>query len=111
MAIMRNLLLILLALFFSTSTCQKKTETAQEQKMLVVQDTLNKYQLDSALTADELSYDIENDWIDLQVLNEEKSDVLHKYLYISELNDSTGTVYTLWSYMDTLYILNKRTVE
>lgn len=108
---MRKLLMLFLAFFFSVSTCQKKPETIDEQKMIVTEDTLTRYQLDSLFMADDLSFNIEEDWIDSAVLNEDKTDILHKYVYIKEITDSTGTVYTLYTYQDTLYIINKRTVE
>ena len=108
---MRKLLMLFLAFFFSVSTCQKKPETIDEQKMIVTEDTLTRYQLDSLFMADDLSFNIEEDWIDSAVLNEDKTDLLHKYVYIKEITDSTGTVYTLYVYQDTLYIINKRTVE
>ena len=111
MTTMRKLLMLFLAFFFSVSTCQKKVDSIPEQKMLVTQDTLNREQLDSVFIVNDLSFNIEEDWIDSGVLNEEKTDILHKYIYVQELTDSTGTVYTLWSYMDTLFILNKRVVE
>lgn len=108
---MRKLLMLFLAFFFSVSTCQKKPETIDEQKMIVTEDTLTRYHLDSLFMADDLSFNIEEDWIDAAVLNEDKTDILHKYVYIKEITDSTGTVYTLYAYQDTLYIINKRTVE
>lgn len=108
---MRKLLMLFLAFFFSVSTCQKKPETIDEQKMIVTEDTLTRYQLDSLFMADDLSFNIEEDWIDAAVLNEDKTDIIHKYVYIKEITDSTGTVYTLYTYQDTLYIINKRTVE
>ena len=113
MAIMKQILMLLLAFLLSVSTCQKKAETVDEQRMIVTQDTLTKYQLDSVFRVDDLSFNIEEDWIDSAVLTEDKTDILHKYIYIKELTDSTGTVYTLWSYVDidSLYILNKRVVE
>lgn len=103
--------MLFLAFFLSVSTCQKKPDSTQEPKMLVTQDTLTRTQLDSVFTVNELSFNIEEDWIDSPVINEDKTDILHKYIYIQELTDSTGTVFTLWSYMDTLFILNKRVVE
>ena len=103
--------MLFLAFFLSVSTCQKKVDNVPEQKMIVTQDTLTRNQLDSVITVDELSFNIEEDWITSAVLNEDKNDYLYKYVFIREVTDSTGTVYTLWSYMDTLYILNKRVVE
>ena len=79
--------------------------------MIATEDTLTRHQLDSVFTVDNLSFNIEEDWITSAVLNEEKTDYLYKYVFIKEMTDSTGTVYTLCSYQDTLYILNKRVVE
>lgn len=108
---MRKILMLLLAFFLSVSTCQKKIDSVPEQKMIVTQDTLTRNQLDSVFTVDELSFNIEEDWIESAALNEDKTDILHKYVFIKELTDSTGTVYTLCTYQDTLFILNKRIVE
>ena len=108
---MRKLLMLFLAFFFSVSTCQKKPETIDEQQMIVTEDTLTRYQLDSLFMADELSFNIKEDWIESSVLNQDKNDLLYKYVYIKELTDSTGTVYTLCTYQDSLYIINKRVVE
>lgn len=109
---MKKLLMLFLAFFFSVSTCQKKEGTnTQEQIMIVTEDTLTRYQLDSLFMADELSFNIKEDWIESSVLNQDKNDILYKYVYIKELTDSTGTVYTLYTYQDSLYIINKRVVE
>ena len=109
---MHKLIIVILALLLSTSTCQKKvSNTNNEQAMIEWADTLNKNQLDSLFVADTLSFDIENDWIQSQAVSEDKSQMFYKYVYIKSLTDSTGTIYTLCSYKDTLYIINKRVVE
>lgn len=109
---MRKLIIIILAIFLSTSTCHKKIDNViNEHSMVEWVDTLNRNQLDSLFIADTLSFDIENDWIQSQALSEDKSEILYKYVYIKTLTDSTGTIYTLCSYKDTLYIINKRIVE
>ena len=93
------------------STCQKKADHVIEHSMVVVEDTLTRTQLDSVFIVDNLPFNVEDDWISSSVLTEDKTDYLYKYVYIKELTDSTGTVYTLCTYQDTLYILNKRVVE
>lgn len=104
--------MIILALILSVSTCQKKVNMViDEQRMVAVEDTLTRHQLDSLFIADTLSFNIEEDWIKSQVLSEDKKEFLYKYVYIKSLTDSTGTIYTLCSYPDTLFILNKRIVE
>lgn len=109
---MNKIITILLAFLLSVSTCQKKADNMiQEHTMIAVEDTLTRAQLDSVFTVDELSFNIEEDWISSPVLSEDKKNYLYKYVFIKELTDSTGTVYTLCSYQDTLYILNKRVVE
>ena len=108
---MNKIIAILLAFLLSVSTCQKKVDRVVEHTMIATEDTLTRYQLDSVFTVDGLSFNIEEDWITSPVLNEEKNDYLYKYVFIKEMTDSTGTVYTLCSYQDTLYILNKRVVE
>lgn len=109
---MNKIIALFLALLLSASTCQKKVDNAtKDLTMVAVEDTLTRAQLDSVFTVDELSFDIEEDWIASPVLSEDKKEYLYKYVFIKELTDSTGTVYTLCSYQDTLYILNKRVVE
>lgn len=108
---MHKFLMLILAFFLSVSTCQKKVNNIIEHSMVAVEDTLTQHQLDSVFVADTISFDIENDWIKSQVLSEDKKDFLYKYVYIKSLTDSTGTIYTLCSYQDTLFILNKRIVE
>ena len=103
--------MLLLAFFLTVSTCQKKIDTVVEHTMMATEDTLTRSQLDSVFVADTLSFNIEEDWIQSQVLSEDKKEFLYKYVYIKSLTDSTGTIYTLASYQDTLFILNKRIVE
>jgi hypothetical protein len=104
--------MIILAFFLSVSTCQKKVNMViDEQRMVAVEDTLTRHQLDSLFIADTLSFNIEEDWIQSQVLSEDKKEFLYKYVYIKSLTDSTGTIYTLYSYQDTLFIINKRVVK
>ena len=111
---MNKILMLILAFLLSVSTCQKKPNNigvVNEYTMLIQEDTLTRNQLDSLFIADTLSFDIEEDWIQSQVLTEDKKDFLYKYVYIKSLTDSTGTIYTLYSYQDTLFIINKRIVE
>jgi len=109
---MHKILIIILAFFLSVSTCQKKIDkVVNDPTMVAVEDTLTKFQLDSLFIADTLSFNIEQDWISSTVMNEDKTELLYKYVYIKELTDSTGTIYTLYSYQDTLFIINKRTVK
>ena len=112
MTTMHKLIIIILTLLLSVSTCQKKIDnTINEQTMIEYADTLNRDQLHSLFVSDTLSIDIENDWIKSQVVSDNKSDFLYKYVYIKSLTDSTGIIYTLCTYQDTLYIINKRIVE
>ncbi len=100
------------ALFLSVSTCQKKVENVIfESRMISIEDTLSRHQLDSTFISDTLSFNIEDDWIRSQVLSEDRKKILYKYVYIKSLTDTTGTIYTLCTYQDTLFILNKRIVE
>lgn len=108
---MHKILVILLALFLSVSTCNKKVNQVVEHSMIAVEDTLTRVQLDSVFIVDNLPFNVEDDWITSAVLSEDKKEYLYKYVYIKEITDSTGTVYTLCTYQDTLYILNKRVVE
>ena len=109
---MKHILMLILAFLLSVSTCQKKPNdingTVNELTMTIQEDTLTRCQLDSLFIADTLSFDIEQDWIESRVLSENKKEFFYKYIYIKELTDSTGVVYTLYSYQDTLYIINKR---
>ena len=114
---MKRFLFVILFLLSSAFTCNKKVKVndintaISEYTMVVVEDTLTKHQLDSVFIADTISFNIENDWVVSQVLDENKNEYLYKYVYIKELTDSTGTIYVLCSYQDTLYILNKRIVK
>ena len=108
---MKQILAIFVAFLLSVSTCQKKVDNYHEHVMTATEDTLTQHQLDSVIFADGLSHNIEEDWISSPVIDMDKTKFLYKYIFIKEMTDSTGTVYTLWSYQDTLYILNKRVVE
>jgi len=108
---MNRLLLIFIAFILSVSTCQKKIDQVIEHTMMETEDTLTRQQLDSVFVADTLSFNIEEDWIQSSALTQDKKDFLYKYVYIKELTDSTGTIYTLCTYQDTLYILTKRIAE
>ena len=108
---MNKIIAILLAFLLSVSTCQKKTDNIIERTMVAVEDTLTRAQLDSVFTVDEISFNIEEDWIASPVLTEDRKEYLYEYVFIKDMTDSTGIVYTLCSYQDTLYILNKRVVE
>ena len=109
---MKHILILILAFILSVPTCQKKVNTMiDEQRMVAVEDTLTRHQLDSLFIADTLSFDMEKDWIQSQVLSEDKKEFLYKYVYIKSLTDSTGTIYTLCSYQATLFIITKRIVE
>lgn len=108
---MNKVLMLFLAFFLSVSTCQKKVDNVVEHTMMVTEDTLTRAQLDSVFITDTLSFNIEKDWIQSIVLTENKKEYLYKYVYIKSLTDSTGTVYTLATYQDTLFILNKRITE
>lgn len=108
---MNKIIAILLAFLLSVSTCQKKTDNIIERTMVTVEDTLTRAQLDSVFTVDEISFNIEEDWITSPVLTADRKEYLYKYVFIKDMTDSTGIVYTLCSYQDTLYILNKRVVE
>ena len=109
---MKHFLMLILVLFLSVSTCQKKINSAIfESRMISIEDTLSRHQLDSTFIADTLSFNIEDDWITSQVISEDRKELLYKYVYIKSLTDTTGTIYTLCTYQDTLFILNKRIVE
>ena len=109
---MHKIIMLILAFFLTVSTCQKKIDNTVEEKTMVEwADTLNQHQLDSLFVADTLSFNIEEDWIESKVLAEDNSAFLYKYVYIKSLTDSTGTIYTLCTYQDTLYIINKRIVK
>lgn len=109
---MKQILLIILTFILSVSTCQRKIDNVVDQRtMISYDDTLNRHQLDSLFITDTLSFNIENDWISSSVVSEDKKDILYKYVYIKELTDSTQVLYTLCTYQDTLYIINKRIVK
>ena len=108
---MKHIITIILAFLLSVSTCQKKQDVDVDQTMIVTEDTLTRSQLDSVFIVDGLSNDLEEDWIVSSVLDENKKELLYKYVFIKELTESTGYIYTLWGYQDTLFILNKRIVE
>jgi len=109
---MNKIITVILIIFLSVSTCQKKVNNIVTDKtMIETADTLNIRQLDSLFTADCLSFNIDEDWIKSQVLTEDRKDFLYKYVYIKSMTDSTGVVYTLCSYKDTLFIINKRIVK
>lgn len=112
---MNKIITVILIIFLSVSsvsTCQKKVNNIVTDKtMIETADTLNRRQLDSLFTVDTLSFNIDEDWIKSQVLTEDRKDFLYKYVYIKSMTDSTGVVYTLCSYKDTLFIINKRIVK
>ena len=108
---MKQILTIILVFLLSVSTCQKKTDTNTDHNMVMYEDTLTREQLDSVFIVDEISPNLEDDWITSTVLSEDKKDFLYKYVFIKELTDSTEYIYTLCGYQDTLFILNKRIVE
>lgn len=103
--------LLFLVLVFSANTCHHKIPNSVEEKTMITStDTLNKVGLDSLIVADSLSFDIKNDWISSMAISEQKES-LYKYAFIKNLTDSTGIIYTLYSYQDTLYIINKIVIE
>ena len=77
---MNKILLLLVACILSVSTCHKKVSTVVDGTMIAVEDTLTKPQLDSVFIADELSFDIENNWIPFCVLTEDKRDSIRSSL-------------------------------
>ena len=78
--------------------------------MISYDDTLNSRQLDSLFAEEEISPNIESDWIMSRAVSD-KQEMLYKYVYIKELTDSTGVLYTLHIYNDTLFIINKRIMQ
>lgn len=108
---MKQFFIIFLVFILAVSTCQKRTNLTDNSKMVSYDDTLSRRQLDSLFIADTLSFNIENEWIQSMVVTEDKRSALYKYVYIKEITDSTQVIYTLCSYQDTLYIINKRVVE
>ena len=81
-----------------------------DRNMICIEDTLCKAGLDSLFLTDSLSFNME-DWIPSTAVEENKDNIFYKYVYIKEITDSTQIIYTLSSYQDTLYIINKRTVK
>lgn len=101
-------------LFLSVSTCQRKNENGLNNvKMISYEDTLSRKQLDSLFIADTLSFDVENDWIQSSAIvdNTIERYIAYKYIYIKNITDSTGVIYTMYSYQDTLFIINKKVIE
>ena len=108
---MNKLILLITAIVLSVSTCHKKIDNVIDHSILATEDTLTKTQLDSIFIADTLSFDIENDWIQSQTVTPDQTGFLYKYVYIKSLTDTTGVIYTLNTYQDTLFILNKRIMK
>lgn len=112
-----KILLSLLILLLSVSTCQKKIEKRLDNidsvQMFSTDDTLTRKQIDSLFITDTLSFDLTNDWIQSPVIVEDdtQKDFAYKYIYIKNLTDSTGTIYTLYGYQDTLFIINKKVIK
>lgn len=101
-------------LFLSVSTCQRKIENGLNNvKMISYEDTLSRKQLDSLFIADTLSFDVENDWIQSSAIVDDTIGryIAYKYIYIKNITDSTGVIYTMYSYQDTLFIINKKVIE
>lgn len=111
---MSKFLVIFLTLFLSVSTCQMKVENRlQDLKMITYDDTLSRKQVDSLFIVDSLSFDIENDWIQSSTVIDDSLGryIAYKYVYIKNLTDSTGVIYTLYTYQDSLFIINKKVIE
>lgn len=111
---MTKILLSLLVIFLSVSTCQKKIDQRIEGvQMICTDDTLTRHQVDSLFITDSLSFDISNDWISSPVVleNEYGKEMIYKYIFIKNLTDTTGTIYTLYGYQDTLFIINKKIIK
>lgn len=101
-------------LFLSVSTCQRKIENGLNNvKMISYEDTLSRKQLDSLFIVDTLSFDVENDWIQSSAIVDDTIGryIAYKYIYIKNITDSTGVIYTMYSYQDTLFIINKKVIE
>lgn len=101
-------------LFLSVSTCQRKIENGLNNvKMISYEDTLSRKQLDSLFIVDTLSFDVENDWIQSSTIVDDTIGryIAYKYIYIKNITDSTGVIYTMYSYQDTLFIINKKVIE
>lgn len=111
---MSKVLIVLLALFLSVSTCQRKVENKlRNLKMITYKDTLSRKQIDSLFITDTLSFDIEHDWIQSSSIIDDTLGkyIAYKYVYIKNLTDSTGVIYTLYTYQDSLFIINKKVIE
>ena len=101
-------------LFLSVSTCQRKIENGLNNvKMISYEDTLSRKQIDSLFIVDTLSFDVENDWIQSSTIVDDTIGryIAYKYIYIKNITDSTGVIYTMYSYQDTLFIINKKVIE
>ena len=104
------LLLLILVLFASSHTCQyNPPQATKDRTMISYDDTLNRAKLNNLIISDSLSFEID-DWISSFALSEDREPI-YKYVFIKSLTDSTGIIYTLSSYQDTLYIINKRVIE
>ena len=111
---MSKFIIILLTLFLSVSTCQRKVNhKLQDLKMITYEDTLSRKQVDSVFIMDTLSFDIEHDWIQSSSIIDDTLGkyIAYKYVYIKNLTDSTGVIYTLYTYQDSLFIINKKIIE
>lgn len=111
---MSKFIVILLTLFLSVSTCQRKVENnVQNLKMITYEDTLSRKQVDSLFIVDSLSFDIENDWIQSSAVVDDSLGryIAYKYVYIKNLTDSTGVIYALYTYQDSLFIINKKIIK
>lgn len=111
---MSKFLVIFLTLFLSVSTCQMKVENRlQDLKMITYDDTLSRKQVDSLFIVDSLSFDIENDWIQSSAVIDDSLGryIAYKYVYIKNLTDSTGVIYTLYTCQDSLFIINKKIIK
>ena len=111
---MSKFIIILLTLFLSVSTCQRKVNhKLQDLKMITYEDTLSRKQVDSVFIMDTLSFDIEHAWIQSSSIIDDTLGkyIAYKYVYIKNLTDSTGVIYTLYTYQDSLFIINKKVIE
>lgn len=111
---MSKIFLYIFMLFLSVSTCQRKNENGLNNvKMISYEDTLSRKQLDSLFIADTLSFDVENDWIQSSAIVDDTIEryIAYKYIYIKNITDSTGVIYTMYSYQDTLFIINKKVIK
>ena len=75
--------------------------------MTAREDTLTRVQLDSLCVADSLSTNFAEDWLNALVIDDDRQPLV-KYGFIKELTDSTELIYTLSTYQDSLFIMNKR---